>query len=490
MKGVETYFGIDFGTTNSAMAGIKKTSEGYSIIKYTDEIGGPFPSLIAIDRNTGEVFCGRKAWQQRRELSETCEVIKSVKSFLGTEKKWYIAGKEWTPELVTAHILKGLIDNAYNKFNDEMKEAIISVPVDYSAEKRKALRKAAEMVGLKVKSFVSESTTAVFKNYMKLKKFNKVVVFDWGGGTLDVSVLKLEGNKVYELNTNGINIGGDDIDIKLAKYIHTKVALKKNIDIAFDDMDLKFQDMLLVKTEMAKRELTDADSTSVTLYKYGPIGAVNIQIDIDTFSELIKPEIERATFTLEKTIREAGLSMREIDCILMVGGSSNLRPLREHIETKWSEYNFEYPEDSEWNVAEGTALLSMIPGGFKLNQNIGLKLCDGSFFPIKLVNDEVPFKKEEYSFGVVDSSKDARFIFVDNTYSKFNGQVITLGRVSVPIYGFVNELIKMEVDINEDLIFIAEIKSDRLPDEFKKKFTYSNVKFYYELPKWIGDKSV
>lgn len=485
MSGIRRYFGIDFGTTNSAMVGIIETSEGKNFVRYKDEVGGPFPSLIAIDKMTGATYCGRAAWQQRRELSESCEIISSVKSYLGTDKIWKIAGEIWTPERVATQLFLGLKENAREKYNTEIDEAVISVPVGFSSKKREALRKAAKLAGIEIKNFVSEPTSAIIKNFESLKKFSKVAVFDWGGGTLDVSVVEIKGGHIYELSVAGLSVGGDDIDLKLAQWAHTKAATKKNLNISFEDMLPRYQDKMLVGAERAKRNLCDEDSTSITILKYGELGSINIQVDIDTFSKLIDPIVENAIFTLEEAVKKAGLSMLEIDCILMVGGSSNLRPLLEKVEDRWSEQYIEFPENTEWNVAEGAALLSINPGGFRLNQEIGLILSDDSFYPIKNKHDYVPCEIQYFEFGIVEDSREARFIFSDNTRNTETNNRKILGFVSVPTYGFANEKIILEAHIDENLIFKANIKSNHRTNAYIRSFELTNIKFYYELPEMV-----
>jgi Molecular chaperone len=128
-------FGIDFGTTNSACTGIlEKRRE----IPYRDNFGNPFPSLIVIDRVTGEVFCGRDAWRKREELSESCEIIPSVKTHLGTDKTWQVAGKIWTPVMVATEVFLGIKQQvARGAGNVQLEQAVVAVPVGFSSEKRK-----------------------------------------------------------------------------------------------------------------------------------------------------------------------------------------------------------------------------------------------------------------------------------------------------------------------------------------------------------------
>ena len=138
------YFGVDFGTTNSAVVAIVYDEDWNRVITFGDEYENPFPSLIAIDKTSGEVYCGRKAWEARRKLQETCEIISSVKTYLGEDKTWNINGEIWTPEKVTAQLFMALKENVKEQYDIDLNETVVSIPVGFSPKKRQALRSAAK----------------------------------------------------------------------------------------------------------------------------------------------------------------------------------------------------------------------------------------------------------------------------------------------------------------------------------------------------------
>lgn len=475
------YTGIDFGTTNSAMVSMTVSGQGRNFTNCTDEMGGPFPSLLAIDKETGKLYTGRRAWQDRRKLSSQYEIINSIKSYLGTEKLWHIAGETWTPEKIAAQILVGLKKNAEERHKIPLERATFSIPVGYSSEKRMALRTAAQLAGIEVVGFISESTTAVLRSYESLKKYRHVAVFDWGGGTLDVSIIELNKDGIHEIAVKGLEIGGDEIDLMLARFIHTKIARKKGSSLSFEDMSPEWQDRLLVKAEAAKKALGDDDSTSITIPRYGELGAVIEQIDIDAFSLLIEPLINEAIMTLESAVKESGLSMNQIECILMIGGSSYLRPLQEKIEIRWLTQQIEFPDESEWFVAGGAAVLNQQPGTYVLNQDIGVLLSDGNLYPVKNKNSPIPSISEVHEFGIIEESENARFIFAVNSDDKTESDKKIIGYVTIPTYGFVDEKIILTTEVNEDMVFVATIKSSHHPIQHEIKYEYSTLKFYYKM---------
>ena len=179
---LSNYFGIDFGTTSSATVGYMVMDHTPEEFLYGDEEGRPIPSVVAIDKKTGEVFTGRDAWDKKMELSESCEYISSVKTILDKETVITIASREWSPVDIAAELFKALKANVKERTDIEMTSATVAIPIGFSPEKREKLRMAAENAGITIKSFISEPTAAFFANYDELRSSSIVAVFDWGGG--------------------------------------------------------------------------------------------------------------------------------------------------------------------------------------------------------------------------------------------------------------------------------------------------------------------
>lgn len=464
-------FGIDFGTTNSACIGIQ---EGRRAIKYNDGSGNPFPSLIIIDRMTEKVYCGRKAWMQREELSESCEVIPSVKTYLGTDKTWKIKGKVWTPEMVAAEVFLGLKSQVQKQSGvAELNEAVVSIPVGFAPEKRVALRKAAQMAGIEIKSFVSEPTAAFFCHYDEVKFHTRLGVFDWGGGTLDVSIIENRNGRVKELATGGIRLGGDDIDRKLAEWAHSVIATEKNCSLSFEQMPPNARDKLIAYCEQAKKELTYDDRTEIRFWKYGDIDEVALSIDIETFSGLIRYDVEKAIDCFEECLKNARISLEELDCILMVGGSVNLRPFIETVNKRWKGKEF-YPRESDWSVAQGAAGLSVNPGQYFLAQSVGVIMSDDSFYPILKEGEPVIIDDQiSCTFALVEDSDTANFIFSD-------GMGVSLGNLHAPTYGFFKEKIDLKTAVDKNLILTVVVKSQNR--SVKNTWNFTGLRLNYQLP--------
>ena len=235
-------FGIDFGTTHSGAVGFDRGQ----MAKFGHDAAHPLPSVVAIHRLTGEVRAvGRAAREQQEELAGQCEIIKSVKSLLGNQTQtWNFGPHPWTPERVAAQVLGALwkkVQSARPGMHSPA-EAVFSIPVGFAPPRRQALRRAAELAGIAVKSFISEPTAAVCKNFAQVRHWPTVVVFDWGGGTLDISVVRIEREHVHELATFGVPLGGDDIDQRLARYVHGQIADQRRFEAPFEAVDPRSRD--------------------------------------------------------------------------------------------------------------------------------------------------------------------------------------------------------------------------------------------------------
>ena len=476
-------FGIDFGTTNCATVGYAYIGNSYEKILYGDDEQRPIPSVVAINKSDGSVHTGRAAWERRQELSQECEYIASVKSLFDKEWSRRISGKLWTPELVAAEVFKCLQQNVYERTSIIMEEAVVAIPVGLNAAKRRILRNAAASAGIKILSFVSEPTAAFFANYRDIRNENTVAVFDWGGGTLDVSVLRHYDGKIMELAAGGRPEAGDAIDLKIAEKVHAKIARQKKLNISFEDMPPVNKDMMLVRAERAKRLMYDDDTATISINNYGQFGAVRVNLDYDWFSEIIDNEINSAIDCFKKVVDESDVGINNIDRIIMVGGSSNLRPLIDKLDSLFGDKLY-FPEETMWNVGVGAAMLSSTPGEYYSNQKIGIRLSDNSLFP--LLTEDAPIKdwKARHHFGIIDSNKEARFIFSgSNDLDEDDTRFCTL---QIPAYRFLQEQIILEAEIDENLVFNVNASSSMRTEEYDRVWRYERLKCYYRLPKEGG----
>jgi|LSQX01.1.fsa_nt_gb molecular chaperone DnaK len=478
-----SWFGIDFGTTNSAAFSFTGTnSDNISPIPYGDDEGRPFPSVVAINKETGEIITGREAKDRRNTLIETHEYFSSIKSIIDSNKKWIIAGREWTAEEITSEIFKSLAERVKRNNANIVEEAVVAVPVGFSDKKKVHLRRAAQKAGIKIRMFISEPTAAFCSNYNELKSCKNVVVFDWGGGTLDVAVLKIDNGRIQELSTEGMNVAGNHIDRKLAEKMHAKFMRSKTPAVSFEEMDATIKDQLIMKCEKAKCDFCDDDIVSVSINRYGGYGSVRDTMNYDFFSLLLEEEVEEAINCLKRAIKKANLNTANIDRILCVGGSSRLRPLREKIEENYKEDLIYYPDEVMWDIAKGAAIISTRPGKYSLNKSIGIILSDGSYLPLLNEGQQIPCEEMHLTLGTVEGSskevKEARFIFTDSENPLKRSFV---EHFVFPLRGFVDEYISLSCYIDPDFIFKLKLVSNRMHENSSKVWSYDKLKICYQI---------
>ena len=349
------------------------------------------------------------------------------------------------------------------------------------------MRQAALDAGIEIRGFVSEPTAAVFRSFEAVRQWPVVVVFDWGGGTLDISVVSIQGNVVHEIATVPKPLGGDNLDRTLAEWAHMQILRAKGgSNIPFTGMASRYRDQLVSQCETAKRVLADEDDFTISLPRYGDFGTVNLTLTVDEFSRLMQPSIDEAIATLEEgVLHRAHLSFDQIGCVIMVGGSSKLRGLEDAIaQREWS-CDIEFPEESDWHVADGAAVLASSFGEYIASQNVGVRLCDDSVFPIIRTGQTIAHGSQTATFGLVEDTNNARFVFVegrDGEDGRLTGMDRILGYLAVPAFGFSNEPLHLETKIDEDLLLHVTARSQARADNHTRQWTYPELRFSYALP--------
>ena len=472
------YYGIDFGTTNSAVYAI--TSFNNSIddeFPIGEDDRRPLPSYVAINKTTGEVMTGLDAKNTILEGGDY-QVFASIKSIIGEEKEWEIAGKIWTPIDIAAELFKALKNRAEARTMEAMEEAIVAVPIGFSVKKKNNLRRAANKAGIKIIMFVSEPTAAFCSRRVEMKKYKNIAVFDWGGGTLDVAILRIENNIVSELATVGISMAGNDIDKRIAERVCLNASRKNGVDFSFDDLSPEVQQRILQKCEVAKCNLADEDIVSITDAKLDDFGMLFERIDYDYFSLLIENEIDQAIDCLLKALSEAGMNNETIDCVLCEGGSSRLRPLQVSLLKYFKRDKLVFPRKAMWDIATGVAHISYKPGCYRLNRPIGILQSNNTFYPLLKVGQRIPTEEKTVRFGVVESTEEARFVLTDGDNA--NNQTF-IEYLPVKLRGFSDEVLIVSCFIDSDMIFKMKVHSNRMPDDVFRVWTFANLNVSYEL---------
>lgn len=473
-------FGIDLGTTNSAIVW-NDARRGFRTIG--DPLDNdPIPSVVAIEIFTQEVEFGRAAKQQWLELLESGQyhLIESVKSCLDKNEFWPIGnGRFLEPEGVASELFGFLSRCAVRAAGREIDRVVVAVPVGMSIAKRAVLRRAAKAVGLDILALVSEPTAACIANLEEIRHCRYVTVFDWGGGTLDISVLEIRGDCLTELHTDGWDRAGDYIDLRFAEYLHQQIAMEKHIKKSFDEVAVHSQQSLINAAEVCKRKLQEQPADVIRLANYAG-SIVQRAVAREDFNELVKPIAKEAVVRMLNCIEESGINLNEVGCLLLVGGTSKLLVLEQVLQRCWPHPNILRPPDAEWAIAKGASVLALNPGNYRLAENVGLRLADGSFHAIFPAATRLDQAQCTLSLGLVEDSRTASFIF--ETAKRDATQTQHIGELQTDAFGFRDEIIELRSRISDDLIFEATAGSKSKP-HLSQTFSYENLRWMYELPR-------
>ena len=320
--------GIDLGTTNSCVA----VMEGGEPTVITNQEGArTTPSVVGFAKN-GERLVGQLA--KRQAVSNPENTIISIKRHMGTDYKVTVEGKSYTPQEISAMILQKIKADAEAYLGEPVKQAVITVPAYFTDAQRQATKDAGAIAGLEVLRIINEPTAAALAYGVDKDEDGKVLVFDLGGGTFDVSILEL-GDGVFEvLATSGNNhLGGDDFDQRIMNYLIEEFKKETGIDLSND----KLADQRLKEAaEKAKIELSGVASTNINLpfITADATGPKHLDVTLTRakFEELTADLVQATIEPTRKAMNDAGLSASDIDKVLLVGGSSRIPAVQEAIK--------------------------------------------------------------------------------------------------------------------------------------------------------------
>ena len=319
--------GIDLGTTNSCVAVIEG---GQPTVIVNAEGARTTPSVVAFSKK-GERLVGEPA--KRQAVTNADRTISSIKRHMGTDYRVSIDRKKYTPQEISAFILMKLKKDAENYLGERVTEAVITVPAYFSDAQRRATKDAGKIAGLKVERIINEPTAAALAYGLDNGEPQKILVYDLGGGTFDVSVIEI-GDKVIEvLATSGDNhLGGDDFDDRLVSYLVSEFKRTEGVDISKDKMAMQ---RVREEAEKAKKELSSAATTNVNLpfIVTTKSGAKHMDITVTRakFEELTADLVDRTAGPVMTALSDAGINKSELNKVLLVGGSTRIPAVREKV---------------------------------------------------------------------------------------------------------------------------------------------------------------
>ena len=320
--------GIDLGTTNSCVA----VMEGGKPVVITNTEGArTTPSVVAFTK-TGERLVGEPA--KRQAVTNADKTISSIKRHMGSDYRVNIDDKRFSPQEISAMILQKLKADAESYLGEKVTEAVITVPAYFNDAQRQATKDAGKIAGLEVKRIINEPTAAALAYGLDNESEQKIMVYDLGGGTFDVSVIEIGDGVIEVLATHGDNhLGGDDFDNKLTQYMINEFKRQEGVDLSGDKMAMQ---RLKEAAEKAKKELSSATSTNINLpfITATAEGAKHFEMNLTRakFDELTADLVERTVIPVQNALRDAGVSASELSKVLLVGGSTRIPAVQDKVK--------------------------------------------------------------------------------------------------------------------------------------------------------------
>ena len=359
--------GIDLGTTNSCVATMEN---GEAVVIPNAEGGRTTPSVVAFTKN-GERIVGAAA--KRQAVTNGARTIFSIKREMGTDNRVKIDGKNYTPQEISAMILQKLKQDAEAYLGETVTDAVITVPAYFSDGQRQATKDAGRIAGLNVLRIINEPTAAALAYGVDKGGSQRIMVYDLGGGTFDVSILDINNEVIEVLATAGNNrLGGDDFDACVSNYLVEEFRRREHIDLTRDQTAMS---RIREAAEKAKIELSAAMTTTVSLpfLTSGPDGAKHLEIDLTRakFDELTAHLVEATVGPVEQALQDAGLQARDLSRVLLVGGSTRIPAVQAAVKRLTGK-----EPSKDINPDECVAMGACLQAGVLAGQVKGLLLLD------------------------------------------------------------------------------------------------------------------
>ena len=319
--------GIDLGTTNSCVAVMEG---GQPVVIANTEGMRTTPSVVGFTK-TGERLVGETA--KRQAVTNVDGTVISIKRHMGSDYKFEYDGKKYSPQEISAMILQKLKKDAESYIGEDVKEAVITVPAYFTDSQRQATKDAGKIAGLDVKRIINEPTAAALAYGLDNEKEQKIMVYDLGGGTFDVSIIEIGDGVIEVLATSGNNhLGGDDFDQRIIDYLVAEFKKAENMDLSTDKMAMQ---RLKEAAEKAKKELSTTTTTNVnlpfiTMNQDGP-KHLDVTISRAKFDELTHDLVESTLEPVRNALRDADLEVSELDKVLLVGGSTRIPAVQDEV---------------------------------------------------------------------------------------------------------------------------------------------------------------
>jgi|BioPla2DNA2_1021312.scaffolds.fasta_scaffold09364_4 molecular chaperone DnaK len=498
--------GIDFGTTNSSLVAYDSKSRSFEYFGSELEREKPTPSVVWY--HDSHIDIGKVA---KDNYNKYCDIPghhleKSIKSKLGSNKQISVFGKLIEPFVVGAEIIKHLRNiaekNLASKRGISLDNAVFSVPINFTGKQRADLRKSAALAGINIETFIHEPFAALIgyiysemevERSLSLKN-SYVLVFDWGGGTLDITVVEVKDRSMYEVGTSSLTgIAGDKFDDELASLVKNRFIEKYSTDYDLEYINKMLdekRDRILANAEQCKIDLSTKKEANILVEDIIYDERTRNICDIDEvvsrsdFESCIKHHVDAAMNRVEDAIKAAGISTEQISFVLMTGGTSNIPIVREAIEDKFGS-RVKTARNPDLVIAQGAAVVAEMGWSPFLAKNIMIELSDGSFwtaFPegMPLVREKMPEKREE--FICVDTRDlEAKLIIAEGKSSNVKDKNLSILNIPVEHHLSMQSPDTVVVDFTVDENIVLKVKGYGKQAGKRKQAEIHNICFGLEM---------
>ncbi len=457
-------FGIDFGTTNSVV-GICEAGLTRALL----DGDRPNPSVVWF-RADGDVIVGRQA---KRSINGYSEVpgntfISSVKVQLGNERTFRVAGQPKSAPEVAAEIFKFLIRQAREQHSLTVREGVVTIPVDFHGEARRDLRTAAEEAGFYVKTFIHEPFAAVVAYCLRKKgqsirelEGKNVLVFDWGGGTLDITIAAIRSGRMIQLAKGDLgHRAGDFFDEKMMRLSHHRYLESSNLSPEEAPVAASLKDRYLAECERVKIELSDKASESLGLASAfrvdGRVYDISQHWARGDFESNVNVDVRDAMAKVDAVTEEARLTPRDIDLVLLIGGSSRIPLVQREMQERFGS-RITHVKNADTIIAEGAALVDYMGMHPVLARSIGVRLSNGAFyelFPAGTMAKPGICEKTINFFCTDNRDGEAKLVLVE----KYEGREMNERILGIPVSAELprkynhSERVSVTLSLDEDLV--------------------------------------